>query len=565
MREVRKLKAKIICILVMALMIASVAVIPAKVTQDDLVNAEINKANVVKLDASIGSLSLQGESMEFSPNNMLPSTAVMSTNPAFNDPGDQTHPAIIMNEDNDMAAGYHDEYDANITMTWSTDYGQTWAPGILGAEDWDYPTGDLWGGSRVFGTGLCNPNNGFGGWVLVYDVIDPTDPMTWNVSNYAFLDLGWYNQKDVELACDNSQDYWEWGVSSYVFSSTYEDGYTDGPTVVFADPDAPGTAWINWWYVDGCAHTDVDIDPVTHQMYAVYDWYNTTSEMWDLLIWTLDFTDPSNQDSWELHEITGDGNLQYPVVAVYNNNLVILAETDENGNSDIICYYSDDGVNNLQTVFVADSGDNELYPDIQHNFGQRFVCTYVASNNLYASITEDGGANWADTRWQINENNGAVVEEYKTSDLCEKARMAVWEENHDDIDCYIGLVYNQAPGAPTIEGPANGKADQILTYTFNAVDPDGDDVRFIINWGDSFSDTTNYTSSGLDKTAYHIWGAEDTYTITASAEDSFGNIGSSTTFTVVIPRSKILQNTLFQQLLERFPNTFPVMRHILGL
>jgi hypothetical protein len=100
------------------------------------------------------------------------------------------------------------------------------------------------------------------------------------------------------------------------------------------------------------------------------------------------------------------------------------------------------------------------------------------------------------------------------------------------------------PGAPAISGPANGKPGQVLTYTFNAVDPDGDDVRFIINWDDSNTDTTDFTASGTDKSVSHIWGAEDTYLITARAEDTEGNIGPTETWTVTIPRNKVIFSTI---------------------
>ena len=122
---------------------------------------------------------------------------------------------------------------------------------------------------------------------------------------------------------------------------------------------------------------------------------------------------------------------------------------------------------------------------------------------------------------------------------------------------------NDPPGAPTITGPPSGKPGQELTYTFNALDPDGDDVRSIINWGDSNTDTTDYTPSGSDKTASHIWSAEDTYTITARAEDTSGNISPAATFPVTIPRNKVISNPVIFQILERILGHFTLLEKLL--
>jgi hypothetical protein len=469
-----------------------------------------------------------------------------------------------------MAAGYHDELKENTTTTWSTDYGQTWDPGVIGNNNWDYPTGEIWEGIRGFATALCPLNYGFGGITLVLDVKDPTNPATWIESTITWCDYGWYNNTDVEIACDNSQNDWEYGVLSYVWSTTYLGGYTDAPTLVFADPDRPSYYWLYWlegWVegnFNGSAHTDVDIDLVNHQVYHVWDWYNETSGMWELLVFSFDFIDPLN-DAGNATLIKGNGNLQYPSIQAYNDNVVILAETDENGNKDIICYYSDDGINNFQTVFVADSENDERYPNVCHVSEQTFYGTYIENNNLFGTKTIDGGANWDDTRWQINENDGAVVEEYKSSRLSNNARVAIWEEMHDDIDCYFEVLYNNVPEITDINGPASGPVDIPIDYTFTAVDPDDDDINFIVDWGDGTIESIGPFESGVPATANHTWDEIGTYTITAKAIDGFEGIGPEATFSVTIPRSKSLSSTLFYQFLQRHPDIFPILRYLLGL
>ncbi len=125
-----------------------------------------------------------------------------------------------------------------------------------------------------------------------------------------------------------------------------------------------------------------------------------------------------------------------------------------------------------------------------------------------------------------------------------------WSE---PLTIHIG---NLPPGEPTITGSTYGNVGQILTYTFNSVDPDGDDVRFYVDWGDGDSEWSSGVPSGTDITTSHSWITEDTYTITAYAEDTFGNTGSSTTFSVTIPRDKTINNP-FLNWLQSHPSLFP--------
>ena len=130
---------------------------------------------------------------------------------------------------------------------------------------------------------------------------------------------------------------------------------------------------------------------------------------------------------------------------------------------------------------------------------------------------------------------------------------------------YLPTVTGDPPGAPVIGGPTDGDAGTTYDYTFNAVDPDGDDVRYYITWGDALTDWTDFGASGTDVIESHAWDSAGTYTITAYAEDSNGMAGPESTYVVTMPRGIISINTMFLRLLEKFPNAFPLIRHLLGL
>ncbi len=128
-----------------------------------------------------------------------------------------------------------------------------------------------------------------------------------------------------------------------------------------------------------------------------------------------------------------------------------------------------------------------------------------------------------------------------------------------DNDGFIGLktktvrVGNQPPDAPIITGLSSGKPGTLYDFTLNSVDPDGDDVRYHIDWGDNTSDITGYASSGINVTIYSGWDLAGKYTIIARANDVYGAISNETIFNITIKKNKSIQNTLFLRFLDHFP------------
>ncbi|MCK4902015.1 MAG: hypothetical protein KAS76_01560, partial [Thermoplasmatales archaeon] len=127
---------------------------------------------------------------------------------------------------------------------------------------------------------------------------------------------------------------------------------------------------------------------------------------------------------------------------------------------------------------------------------------------------------------------------------------------------------NQPPTAPTIVGETYGEVGKEYDYQFSSTDSDGDDIaEYIVNWGDGTGDEviTGPFASGESTTKSHTFSTGGTFEITARAKDINGLVGPEGTIDVTMPRGKLLPNTLFLRLLERFPNAFPMLRYILGL
>lgn len=103
---------------------------------------------------------------------------------------------------------------------------------------------------------------------------------------------------------------------------------------------------------------------------------------------------------------------------------------------------------------------------------------------------------------------------------------------------------NTPPSTPTIKGATNGKIDTYYPYTITTIDPDDDYIRYIIDWGDNTSYSTDLVKSGENITEGHIWRERGTYIIRVKAIDWRGEESNWATLEVSMPFKYILQQVL---------------------
>jgi hypothetical protein len=122
------------------------------------------------------------------------------------------------------------------------------------------------------------------------------------------------------------------------------------------------------------------------------------------------------------------------------------------------------------------------------------------------------------------------------------------------------------PDAPIIDGPSSVKAGTEYDFTFTATDPDGDAVKYFVDWGDNDTETTEYSDSGEAITLKHAWSKKGDYIIQAKAIDILDAESDVSTYGVTAPRNRAYNfyNNLLNWLYVRFPNLYILIRYILG-
>ena len=137
------------------------------------------------------------------------------------------------------------------------------------------------------------------------------------------------------------------------------------------------------------------------------------------------------------------------------------------------------------------------------------------------------------------------------------------------IDAWIAAGYptkpNSPPNTPVITGDKKGKIGQEYQYTFNTTDIDQDDVYYYVNWSDNTSNQLiGPYHSGEEATIIHVWSEKGTYTLKVKARDIYGAESDYATLEIKMPYSYNPTLQFLELLFQRFPNAFPILRHMLG-
>ena len=94
---------------------------------------------------------------------------------------------------------------------------------------------------------------------------------------------------------------------------------------------------------------------------------------------------------------------------------------------------------------------------------------------------------------------------------------------------------NNPPTVPEISGPLSGHVSVSSQYTVLSSDPDGDNLQYVIDWGDGQQETSPAVTSGHSYQFNHQWTTTGFYQIKAYAKDTtYENKSGNVTMTIAI-------------------------------
>jgi len=98
---------------------------------------------------------------------------------------------------------------------------------------------------------------------------------------------------------------------------------------------------------------------------------------------------------------------------------------------------------------------------------------------------------------------------------------------------------NTQPNAPTITGPTTGYTSTSHTFSFTATDPDGDTIKYGVDWNndgtvDQWLPSSGYIGSGVLKERAKSWGNDGVKTFQARTQDENGALSGWTSHTITL-------------------------------
>jgi hypothetical protein len=125
---------------------------------------------------------------------------------------------------------------------------------------------------------------------------------------------------------------------------------------------------------------------------------------------------------------------------------------------------------------------------------------------------------------------------------------------------------NNPPAKPVLTGPTSGVINQAYNLSVVTTDPEGQDVYYFIEWGDSQVDEwVGPYNSGATAEITHQWNKKGVYTIRVKAKDISSIESDWGTMNVVMPiEYTFFFHAFLQHLLGVFPHMSPILRYLKG-
>lgn len=111
---------------------------------------------------------------------------------------------------------------------------------------------------------------------------------------------------------------------------------------------------------------------------------------------------------------------------------------------------------------------------------------------------------------------------------------------------------NSPPIDLIIDGPPSRWPVGVeLCFNVTSTDPDGDIIKYEINWGDGATETTGFNPSGNTIEVCHTYESKGIFIIRIRAIDEYGAMSEWAEFRIEIPRNRVTFHNIFLWFLER--------------
>ena len=204
-------------------------------------------------------------------------------------------------------------------------------------------------------------------------------------------------------------------------------------------------------------------------------------------------------------------------------------------------------------------------PQQQVEIGVRGIPGYMPGDTI--KLDAEGAGSSYD--WSIDKDGDGTFDTFTTGQTIQEQwdSPGVYWVKAESSSGVTGLtvveIENEEPNTPIIDGPTELESGQTYTYTISGSDPNGDELYYLVDWGDG---KTDVITPGSSNTISHRFTKTGPSKITVNAIDSYGQYTEGS-LSISVPKGsqRPIERPFMQlinNLLERFPNLFPLLRQI---
>lgn len=290
-------------------------------------------------------------------------------------------------------------------------------------------------------------------------------------------------------------------------------------------------------------------------------------------------TDENGDMEWDVTFGGKDDDVGYSVEQTEDGGYIITGITGAEFNTP---------KGDIWLIKTDENGDeqwNKTFGGTSRDYGrsvqQTFEDGYIVLGNTYSfgageydlwliKTDEYGDEQWSKIMGGNGTDGGRSIQQISDGGYIIAGSFTDFWPRGPDYDVWLIRIETESfpPSAPNIDGPISGKKGIEHDYTFNAVDLNGDDVYYFIEWGDdTIENWIGPYESGENVTISHAWKKQGNYSIRARAKDIYSVKGPWTSLEVSIPKSKSFNFifSLLERWFERIPNAFSILIYLLGL
>lgn len=294
-------------------------------------------------------------------------------------------------------------------------------------------------------------------------------------------------------------------------------------------------------------------------------------------------TDSNGVTEWE--KLIGPANQGLSIQQTADNGYLLLAEVKDTVYGGYLNAWmvkiDQNGNEQWNKLFITPKGDDcfAVHHTIKPLSDGCFIMTGITNGkipvysigDLWLTKTDEngnilwekiiGGPQYDSTYSVHGTSDGGFIVSGMTYSYGSGDNFNAWLVKISDYD-------NQRPNKPEKPtGKIRGKTGTEYTYTSSCIEPDGEPLYFIWDWGNN-----NYTywigpsnSGELAESTYN-WTQKGEYLVRVKTKDIFGGESIwSDPLTITMPYSYSIPKPRFLEFLfQRFPNAFPILRHLMG-